>query len=571
MKALLENGNQITLLDKNEIKRGGEGKILTIPELPQQVAKIYLNTQLKHMSKAQIKALAILDSQYFVKPLTMIYDAKKNDIIGFTMEYIPQNYMPLAAFFNRNTCLQYQIDDKLKTEIAQQMIQAIAQAHQNDIIIGDLSGLNILVNLQGNIKFIDVDAYETPIHTHSGILLDEIRDYLYQGKVSCESDFFALAVVLFNLFTHLHPFKGIHAQYKSLAERMVHKISVLSGDNQLIIPKCYTPMQQPYLLDQFEQIFQQGKRFLLSLQQPIVTATKTSAALTTITTAQLTIKIILQSQKQEIIQQVSATQKRVLITTNQNYYVYDSSNKGYLQAIQTFAKTEYQKVWVGEKNIIGLKKQKLYQLHPDKTETPINNLQGTFEEQNYKQINQTLVLIEEDYMKWVFIDDIIKDQIRIEQTMVFGKGFDVFGGLIQNAGGMQYVFYHSGKNISTVKSTQMLHQVFIAGQVGIGTYSETKQGETSLKNAYFDIQNLQTQWSAIELTRPKHIAYRATNAQEGIVFEPADDALLIRKSKDFQLIQKSDCPVLSDESVLFSTLSGIVALEKGNCYLINSQ
>ena len=76
MKAYTETGNTITLDDRYEIKRGGEGKILTVPELPQQVAKVYLNSNYKHMSKAQKDALACLDTQLFVKPLELIYNKK---------------------------------------------------------------------------------------------------------------------------------------------------------------------------------------------------------------------------------------------------------------------------------------------------------------------------------------------------------------------------------------------------------------------------------------------------------------------------------------------------------------
>ena len=572
MKAKTESGKTITIDDKFEIKRGGEGKILTIPELPAHVAKIYLNSNYKHMSKAQKDALNVLDDQIFVKPLELIFDKKKDtEILGFTMEYLNPDFVPLSAYFSKNFCLSNQVDEKFKLEISEKMITAVEFAHQKDIIIGDLNPFNILVNQKAEVKFIDVDSYETPVHTHWAVLFDEIRDYLYQGKVCKESDYFALAINIFNLFTHLHPFKGIHKEYKAMAERMIRKIPVFAQDPNLIVPKCYEAIQDRQVQEQFEDIFLHGKRFLLQIGKTIqvVVQPKTTLPITVIQTS-LKYREIYKVEAGEYIQNTFFTNKTGFVATNQRILVFDCSNHGYTTLKHNFTEfsgdTEF---FTGDNHIFIRKDDHLMIYREGVGFQAISNLKFS-PDARYRQIGNILVVLDQDFMRFVYLDQVIKDQIHIEQNSVFTAGFDVFNGLIQNAGGVQYVFYHSGKNISTVKSAVNLQMVKIRGNVGIAVYEEKLSGETKLNYEYFDIQNLQMKLSGQKITNLKNFAFKATSATAGVIFEPTDDKMIIRRSGDFQILQEVECSLLSTESTLFSPAAGIIALEKDYCYLLNS-
>ncbi len=198
-------GKSFFIDDKNEIQRGGEGRILLLPAEKDKVVKIY-HPGIKPISEARYKQLQKLDKELFLKPLDLIY--LKSEIIGFVMEYAGANYFPISSLFNRSFCLRNAITDKYKSKIADKLIDAVKHAHFNGFVIGDLNQYNVLVDLSGNLKLIDIDSYETPGHKHTGVLLDDIRDYYYQGIVSMNSDYFALSVLLFYLFTYTHPFKG---------------------------------------------------------------------------------------------------------------------------------------------------------------------------------------------------------------------------------------------------------------------------------------------------------------------------------------------------------------------------
>lgn len=586
MKAITENGDTITIDDKYEIRRGGEGKILTIPERPQQVAKIYLDPNVTHLGQAQKDSLSVLDATYFVRPIDLIYQkkGKKADIkkgaIGFTMEYLPPEFVPLAALFKKNYCATNQIDAAFKNNLIKQLPTIVAHAHQQDIVIGDLSGYNIMVNPQRTLKFIDVDAYETPIHTHSAVLFDEIRDYLYKGMVSKNSDYFALSVVIFNLLTYMHPFKGIHKLYKAMAERMVRKIPVFANDPDLIIPKCYLPVKDAALQQQFELLYQEGKRFMLIVGQPAVASVAAPApAPVAVTTGNLSIKEIYQPKAGEYIIRAIFQQNTGLVTTNHHALVYDTSNQGYVTlkhsigAAQLPTELPYQEVeWlIGEKNLLALHDGKLYHWLSGGGFQLISNFSLSAKTQ-YTLIDNILVVLDGEYKRWVFLDEITKDFIRIEQTPVFVPGFDVFNGLIQNTGGVQYIFYHSGHSISTVKSAlPLLASVYIQGSVGWASYDENVAGEVTRKYEYFSIDGLQMKMSGELLTGQRDFAYKATSAQAGIVFEPEDDKMIVRRSQNFKVLQVFDCPVLSTESNLISTQAGIVAYERDFCYLLNSK
>lgn len=585
MKAITENGETITIDDKYEIKRGGEGKILTIPERPHQVAKIYLDQNFKHLGQAQKDALSVLDTSFFVRPQELIYPKKgkkadtKKGCIGFTMEYLPPDFVPLAALFKKNYCTSNQIDSIFKNELVKQLPQIIAHAHHQDIIIGDLSGYNIMVNPQGTLKFIDVDAYETSIHTHSGVLLDEIRDYLYKGVVSKESDYFALAVVIFNLLTHLHPFKGIHKLYKAMAERMVRKLPVFVKDPDLIIPKCYTPVTDTALQQQFELLFVEGKRFMLIAGQPVVPSTQASVPAPTVTAGNLTVKEVYQPKPSEYIISAIFQQNLGIIITNQQALTYDTSNQGYVTLRHTITSAQLPhdlqtgnlRWLIGEKNILALQGGHLYHFLGGGGFQRINNFHLS-PLGRYQLIDNILVVLDGEYMRWVYLDDITKDFIRVEQTPVFVPGFDVFNGLIQNTGGVQYIFYHSGKNISTVKSVlPLIESVHVQGNVGWVAYDEQQTGEVTRKYEYFSIDGLQMVMSGEPLFGQRQFAYKATSATTGIVFEPDDDKMVVRRSQDFKILQVFDCNLLTTESNLASTQAGIMAYEKDFCYLLNSK
>ncbi|MFY7788898.1 MAG: hypothetical protein ACOVQA_13605, partial [Thermoflexibacteraceae bacterium] len=467
-----------------------EGRIILLKEMPQHVAKIYLPHKTPIVQN-QLQALQVLDNHFFVRPEELIFDAQHTQVIGFTMQYIGSEFTQLAAWFNQQFCKKNQIDFKRKLQLIKNLVIAIQQAHQANIVIGDLSGLNILVNQQDEIKFIDVDAYETPAQPHSGILLDEIRDYYLQGSVSKATDTFALAVIAFNLLTYTHPFKGIHKIYKNLSERMIQLLPVFKSDKNLILPKCYEPIPLAPLQQQFEEIFGQGKRFLLSLQfstgiAPSILAVSPQS----VSQGELTVKNIYTPDNQIVVKEVFALKNRLLIKTNKGYAVYDASNYGYTTLVQELGNYEDGDVFIGHHNILAKKGTLLYLYNSQKQWEVLQNF--TFSPQSrYVQIQDILVVIEDEVMKMLYLDQVQQSFIHIQQTPVFGKGIHIQQQtILQQAGGRQYVFYHSGKHLSSVQLARIAYQVFMTENQGVLSYKVQDGQEAALKHEFFSLQDL---------------------------------------------------------------------------------
>jgi serine/threonine protein kinase len=576
MNVITSNNIALQIDDSAEIHRGGEGRILLLKELPNCVAKLYL-PNITPITPNQQKALQVLDNQYFVKPQDLILDKKTKQVLGFVMSYISADFVPLATFFGVQQCRKFKIDLNWKKNVLTKILTAITQAHQNQVVIGDLSGLNILVNEFGEVKFIDVDAYQTPAKPHSGLLLDEIRDYYYQGNISVQSDYFAFSVIAFNLLTYTHPYKGVHKIYKSLAERMINLIPVFKADKDLIIPKCYEPVPVNTWQQQFVNLFELGQRFVFnftgSVTQIAQNTQNQTVAIPTVMQGELSTQTIYQALTNEWITNVTALNSRLLIKTDQRYLVYDTTNYGKATLQNEFETHLAEDLFVGQHHILAKKGSQLFVYQADKGFIALQNISFT-PTSRYLQIDNILAVVEDDLLKFVFLDDINQTFVRVEQTPVFGKGIHIgSGGLYQRVGGRQYIFYHSGKTLSTVLVPFALQDVYVVGNQGVISYKQQQGNEVALLYSYFSIQglNFQLRNSTDELTTLKAFAYKTTQNQQGLVFEPADNELKIRRTEDYAILQKLSNATLTEQTQLLNTQAGIIAVEQNKVVLLNKR
>ncbi len=559
-KVTTEAGNSFQLDDANEIHRGGEGRIILLPKEKNKVAKIYHNGVVP-ISKLRFEQLQKLDNDIFVKPLDLLFSNTAN--IGFTMEYAGSDYFPLSSLFNRSFCQRNGISDKFKTTIANKLIEAVKQAHFNGFVIGDLNQYNVLVNKNGNIKLIDVDSYETPGHKHTGILLDEIRDYYYKGVVSMNSDYFALSVLLFYLLTYTHPFKGVHEKYKSLAERMIQQLPVFVNDVLLKVPKCFEPIQDKSIQGKFEKMYIDGERFLFSLNGTVVQSkVKKPLLVAKHDEKDLVLSMIFQGVE---VLDVKFSLNQGFIETKSNFIVYDSSNKSYLTKKIEISKNDFEKLYLGNENIMGRKGEELF--HIKKNEViRIDNFK--FSQNGFcYQLENILIVIDKGQMYWLYLDEVLNHSIRNKRTEVFSEAMIHHNGLIQNTGGVQRVFYHTGNDIATVKLGETVKQVFQHGNIGLAQFIENNK----LVNQYFKIDGLTLEFVDYQPKTFIEYAYMKADKKLGFVFEPADNKLNIRRTEDFKLVSEIDCKKISEQSSLFFTNSGIIIWEGDEVYLANKK
>ncbi len=559
IKCKTKAGTVYSIDEDKEIHRGGEGRIILINN--SLVAKIY-HPNITPITEDKFIYLHKLDKSSFVAPEELLYDGK-GKVIGFTMQYLGQNFFPISTITGKTFCLSNNIDSKIKVKIAKALIKAVEAAHSQGVVIGDLNPLNILITVKGDIKMIDTDSYEVPGVQHTGILLDDIRDYLYHGKVSKTSDFFALSIVIFNFLTYVHPFKGIHKTIKTLAERMIKKLPVFCGDPNIIIPKCYEPIQDSFLTGQFERLYLNGERFLFSLDKSMTTVA---------TLPRITIKPVVQNDLiisniliDAPIRSINFLSEQGIITTDDSYYIFDTKNHGYVTKKQQFIKSEADEIYITNKNIVARRKNQLFYFDS-----------GTFKEiTNFKmpenaiisQHGNILIIVGESSMYWLYMDSILAGNIKTKSTSAFGKGFRNYNGLVQHAGGVQYFFYNGGNEISTVRTDLNIVGLFQYKNFGVVEYKE----KNTTKIKFFKLDNLTIVLASEEMERVNNFAYKASNDKNGFIFQAADNSIKIIRTEDFQEVSAIDCDLISSTTVLQNCNAGIVAWEGENCWLLNKK
>ena len=553
----------IDLDDTKEIARGGEGFLLPMPSNRTIVAKIYFPGCV-NINELKFVYLNQLDDKLFIKPHKLLYN-KSHAIIGITMEYLPKNYFPLDAIFNKNFCLQNKINNVVKEKISKQLVNAVKNAHSLNIHIGDLSALNVMINIQGEIKLIDVDSYEVPGTKHTDKLLEDIRDYFYGGHVCVNSDYFSLSVIIFNYLTYLHPFKGVHRKVARMAERMIKKLPVFIKDPELIIPKCYEQITDRYLQDQFEKLYLNGDRFLLSVDKLAMPVMGKRVQPQTITEAEVTLQNMITGEE---IEYAFFTNHQGVIRSKNTFFIFDTSSRKQAFLKARLKRDEWQDVFIGNENIIVTKNEKLYLFDKstEKTEEIINfkiNLNARF-----IHIENLLIMLEDEYMYILDLDQIKYKHIKYTKTSAFGPGFMTHNGLIQNIGGIHYIHYHTGNSMSLIKSPTLLRGVIQRKDVGIAQIQENQK----IKFKFYNINNSKFNFFQ-DTDSLSHFAYRGENssAQDAMVFIPRDNEIEILRAMDLYKIADIKCSQISTDTKLYNTNAGLIVVNETEAWLLNKQ
>jgi len=557
MKLYNKNGKVITVDEKKEIARGGEGRVIEMGR--GKVAKIY-HPGNSPLTIDKFNYLSDLDGSAFIRPEEILFDKNKK-IAGFIMKMLPKDFFPLYSAFSYNFCNKQGLDEKAKLAIAKKLIKNVNSAHQKGIVIGDLNPFNIMLNDSSITFFIDVDSYETPGTKHSGKLLDDIRDHLYMGKINKESDYYALAVIVFNFLTNLHPYKGVHQKYKSIPERAVQKIPVFDNDPQLKVPKCYHPLQDKNLMDQFHRIFKKGERFAISFEA-------TSGVIRVINIdkivekeGELSITTILKNTQ---IRYVNASTTMACVATKQEIIVYDLNDKSYYRELGRIPRTSKDLAPIPtDKNLFTYENGKFcrYDLKTfEKTEMNDLNIRNPLFAKQYGNI---FTVIEEEKMYTIYLDNVIGTHIKFETKPVYGNSFQKYHGMFQHFGENTYLRYNYKDTLNTVTYDKILKDVYQDGDIGIAQTID----KSKVKFDMFKINGLQIDKFSYPLSSIRHFGYNPGN----FIIMPEDNQLVFLRSDNLDPIAKFKCSLVDETTEVFYTKAGILLNDGQNIWLVNKK
>lgn len=261
MVYFIRGKGKVTLTQNDFIFQGGEGKVFGLGDT---AFKIYDN--IKHLiPEAKIKELKAIDHPRVIKPHEILLDSKGSPV-GFTMDWIKQS-IGLPRLFTSDFRNKNGITDNDTIELIESLIEMIIRVHEAGCLMVDGNEFNYLVDdITYKIPYcIDVNTYQTKSFPATAIM-PSIRDY-HSKKFTKLTDWFSFAIVAFQLFTGIHPYKGRHPEYSRkkmgtdlLKNRMTDNISVF--DQQVTLPPSVRDLKTipSNFHDWFVDLFKFGRR-----------------------------------------------------------------------------------------------------------------------------------------------------------------------------------------------------------------------------------------------------------------------------------------------------------------------
>jgi hypothetical protein len=256
MRVWVRGSGRADLSKKSFVGQGGQASVYAKAGV---AYKIY--TDPSHMlPEGKLSELDAISDPRIIKPEQIICKTKQGPAIGYTMRHIKDAFV-LCQLFSRAFRSRHGVDSAQIMHLVDELRAGIESVHQAGVLLVDGNELNFLVSRDfKNLFFVDVDSYQTASYPATAIM-DSIRDrYLPAGEFNEGSDWFAFAIVAFQLFVGIHPFKGKHDRVRGLDARMQARLSVFHKEVRL--PKTAYPLSTipPGYREWFRRVFEEGWR-----------------------------------------------------------------------------------------------------------------------------------------------------------------------------------------------------------------------------------------------------------------------------------------------------------------------
>jgi serine/threonine protein kinase len=251
------NGIQVTLDKRNFVAQGGQGSIYVQSD---RAFKIYHKPQ-DVIPSEKVQHLQAIKHPSVIKPEGEILSTK-GERIGYAMRFVKDTYTLCQLFPRAFKERHNHLTPEVVLSLVLQLREALVSIHHCKVQVIDFNELNTLVAQNFQTPFIiDVDSFQTPGFPAT-VIMPSVRDWQTPiSKYGEGSDWFSFAVVTFQLFIGIHPYKGGHPTVKSLEDRMKANISVF--DKEVSLPRaCYTlDTIPPAYRDWYKSVFVNKQRY----------------------------------------------------------------------------------------------------------------------------------------------------------------------------------------------------------------------------------------------------------------------------------------------------------------------
>lgn len=255
-RVFLPGKGEVALTQTDYLATGGEGVVYAKGSY---VYKLYLDPAGARARgiEDKLKLLQSIRHPHIVAPTDVLLNAR-HEVVGF---YMPQaSGVPLVKTFTNAWRDPNNFGIRESLVLVENMRLAVDAAHQAGAVLVDANEMNYLADGTAP-RLLDVDSWQIGAFKASAIM-PSIRD-VHSADFTPLTDWFSWAVVSFQVLAGIHPYKGVHPDFKrgDLQARMQANASVF--DPRVSVNagvRDYATCLPGALLDWYHDVFQHGLR-----------------------------------------------------------------------------------------------------------------------------------------------------------------------------------------------------------------------------------------------------------------------------------------------------------------------
>lgn len=248
-----------TLSEACHVATGGEASVYGLGDV---IVKVYLDDakMARDGMVEKVAALRPFKTSRIVAPEGIVLAKKTSRPVGFYMGRAVGEPMPRV--FTTSFWRRASFTVASANKVVEAMREVMSFAHAGGAIMVDANELNWIVSVGADPepRVVDVDSWAVG-RWPARVVMRSIRDWHTTG-VNESSDRFAWAVVTFQLYAGIHPYKGTLAGYRQdeWGKRMQANASVFTKGVKLNDAVRDFGEIPSSLLDWYEAVFQHGER-----------------------------------------------------------------------------------------------------------------------------------------------------------------------------------------------------------------------------------------------------------------------------------------------------------------------
>ncbi len=236
----LEGAGPIRLDQAHFLAQGGQGSVYVREG---RAYKVFADPAAA-MPQAKLAELSRLRHPAVVRPEALLRDARGRPC-GYSMRFVA-DAEPLCRLIPKGFRARNGLDQGCVLQLIEALREALEALHCAGVCVVDLNEMNVLVDASFEaIHLIDADSFQTRSFPATAVT-ETIRDRRAPpGVFDAGTDWFAFAVLSFELLCGVHPYKGTHPRVKGLDARMEAELSAFdpevslppSADGPEVIPE----------------------------------------------------------------------------------------------------------------------------------------------------------------------------------------------------------------------------------------------------------------------------------------------------------------------------------------------